>query len=585
MALPARTPLPAVPALLAASLLAASLLAASLLAASHHTAPIVVVRASAPAAETASVTLLATTDLHAHLLPYDYFTRQPAARGLAAAASLVEEVRREMRHTLLVDVGDTIQGSPLASVYQASVAAGTATAPEPMMSAMNALGYDAMVVGNHEFNFGPGSLEAARRAARFPWLSSNVRREDGRPAFVPFVLKDLGGVKVAIVGVTTTAVPQWEKPENIRGLVFEDPVEALDRTLAELERERPDVVVAAVHGGLDRDPLTGVLHPGEKPGENPVFAIAERFPQLAAIVYGHTHRREEGRRVNGLLLVQPRNWGMEVARIDLALERAPGGRWHLAGASSRLLAVTPETAADPRVVEIARPYHEAAERWLDREVAVAPADLTAARGRLEDTALVDAIHEVQLHAARADVSFTALFQPRVRVSRGPVTARDVAALYVYDNELYAIEGNGRMVREALENAARYFRTCPEPSCARGPLVDPDVRGYNYDMAQGVEYEIDLTRPAGQRVRNLRRGGVPLRDEEPLRIALNSYRAAGSSGYTMFQGARVAWRSGRDIRDLMVDYYREKGRLPERPDGNWRLVPPRAVETLAQEEAR
>ena len=191
---------------------------------------------------------------------------------------------------------------------------------------------------------------------------------------------------------------------------------------------------------------------------------------------------------------------------------------------------------------------------------------------------------MQLHYAGADVSFSSLFDPRVRVARGPVTVRELAALYLYDNELYAIEGNGRMVREALENAARYYRTCPEPSCSRGPLVDRGITGYNYDMAQGVEYEIDLTRPEGQRVRNLRYRGAPLRDDEPLRIALNNYRAAGSAGYTMFRGAKVVWRSGREIRDLMVEYFGTRRRLPVRPDGNWRLSRPRALETLALEEA-
>jgi len=165
-----------------------------------------------------------------------------------------------------------------------------------------------------------------------------------------------------------------------------------------------------------------------------------------------------------------------------------------------------------------------------------------------------------------------------------VTVRELAALYVYDNELYAVEGDGRMVREALENAARYFRTCPEPTCAAGPLVDRAVAGYNYDMAQGVEYAVDLTQPPGRRVRDLRYRGAPLRDDQPLRIAVNNYRAAGSAGYTMFRRAEVVWRSGREIRDLMADYFALKKRLPEKPDGNWRLLPPRAVETLVREEA-
>jgi 2',3'-cyclic-nucleotide 2'-phosphodiesterase/3'-nucleotidase len=538
--------------------------------------------AAPPPAETVTVTVLATTDTHGLVYPWDYFTRQPAPRGLAAAATLVARVRREAPDALLIDCGDTIQGSPLASVHQAAVRAGRTRSPEPMMLAMNRMGYDAMVVGNHEFNFGLESLAAAREAARFPWLSANT--SGAVPPFAPYLVKTVGGVKVAIIGVTTAAIPQWEKPEHTRGLSWLAPEEGVRRALAELERERPDVVLAAVHGGLDRDPVTGARRPRETAGENSAWQIAELFPRLAAVIYGHTHRREEGLRVGPVLLVQPRPWAMDVARVDLTLTRAPGRPWTLAGASSRLLAVLPDTPADPEILALARPYHEAAERYLDQEVAESPAELSAERGRFEDSPLLDAIHEVQMHYARAEVSFSALFNTRARLPRGKVTARELAALYVYDNELYAVEGTGRMVRQALENAARYFRTCPEPSCARGPLVDGGVAGYNYDTAQGVEYEIDLLRPEGQRVRNLRHRGAPLDDDRPLRIALNSYRAAGSAGYSMFRDARVVWRSGREIRDLMVEYFGAGRALPGRADGNWRLVPPRAVRTLALEEA-
>jgi len=564
-------------------------LATLLLAAAALAAPATAARPQAPAPagrpDTVTVTLIATTDMHGNLYPYDYFTRKPAARGLAAAATLVEQLRRETPNTLLVDCGDTIQGSPLESVHQAAVRAGTTKAPDPMMLAMNALGYDAMVVGNHEYNFGLANFEAARQAARFPWLSANTRVAAGGPAaFAPYLLKTVAGVKVAVIGITTAAIPEWEKAENIRGLSFDAPSDGVRRALVALEAERPDVIVAAVHGGIDRDPETGAVRPGEKPGENPAWTIAEKFPQLSAVVFGHSHQREPGRRVGGVLLVQPRNWAMEVARVDFTLSRGPDGKWALSETKSRLLPVTPETKPDPRVTEIARPYHEAAEKWLDQPVARSAATLDGARGRFEDSALVDAIHEVQLHYTRADVSLTALFSPRVHVGAGPVTAREVAALYLYDNELYAVEGSGRMLREALENAARFFRTCPDAACDHGPLVDPDVRGYNYDMAQGVDYEIDLTQPAGRRVKDLRFRGAPLRDDQPLTIALNNYRAAGSGSYTMFRGAKVVYRSGRDIRDLMVDYFREKGSLPAGPDGNWRIVPPAAVETLAREAA-
>jgi 2',3'-cyclic-nucleotide 2'-phosphodiesterase/3'-nucleotidase len=280
-----------------------------------------------------------------------------------------------------------------------------------MMLAMSRLGYDAMVVGNHEFNFGLASLAAARAGARFPWLSANTETGGALPPFAPYLVRSVAGVKVAVIGITTPAIPQWEKGENIRGLAWIAPAEAVRRALVSLADEKPDVILLAVHGGLGQDPETAVARAHELPGENPVWELAERFPQLAAVIYGHSHAREPGRRVGGVLVVQPKNWAIEVARVDLALEREPGGSWRLAEVTSRLLPVTPETPADPEILALARPYHEAAERELDRPVAESTVALSAARGRFEDSALVDAIHEVQLHFAQAQVSFASRSRP------------------------------------------------------------------------------------------------------------------------------------------------------------------------------
>ena len=244
--------------------------------------------------------------------------------------------------------------------------------------------------------------------------------------------------------------------------------------------------------------------------------------------------------------------------------------------------VTEETEADPEILRLAKPYHDLAERYLETRVAESPADLASSLGRVEDTALVDAIHEVQLHYAKADVSFTALFNTQVRVPKGPVTVRQIAALYPYDNELYAVEGDGRMVKAALENAARFYLSCKNAACDQGPLINRAVMGYNYDMAQGVSYEVDLTRPVGQRIQNLRWKGSPLRPEQKLRIAINNYRAGGSAGYGMFRDARILWRSTEDLRSLVVAYFIERRRLPAEPDNNWRIEPEGARRTLRKE---
>jgi 2',3'-cyclic-nucleotide 2'-phosphodiesterase / 3'-nucleotidase len=283
-----------------------------------------------------------------------------------------------------------------------------------------------------------------------------------------------------------------------------------------------------------------------------------------------------------VLVVQPKNWAASLARIDFTLHRDSGGRWKLADKRSRLIPVTPSTQAAADILEIARPYHDLAERYLELPVANSGRELDSALGRVQDTALVDAVQTVQLFYSHADVSFTALFSPRLHVPKGPVTVRQIAALYPYDNELYLIEGNGKMVKDALENAARYFLSCKGERCNQPPLVNGRVMGFNYDVAEGVDYEIDLTRPEGDRIRNLTWKGKPLPPEQPLKLAVNNYRAAGSAGYSMYKNAKILWRSGEEIRDMIVHYYGERKQLPVEPDNNWRVLPEAARRTLEKQ---
>jgi 2',3'-cyclic-nucleotide 2'-phosphodiesterase / 3'-nucleotidase len=535
------------------------------------------------------ITVLATTDLHGNIYPYDYLTGRPAPRGLAKIATLIRAERAKNPNTLLIDSGDTIQGTPLESVWQTYVRTGKLPlglrfpgrppVSDPMMLVMNRLGYDAMTIGNHEFNFGLATLDRARADARFPWLAANV---SGPKPFDKYIVKTVGGVTVGVIGITTPAVPTWEKPENYRAYTFVDAKAAALQAVAELKaKHKPDIVIASVHAGLERDPVTGAPRAGDVPRENMVYAIATEVPGIDAVAFGHTHQTVENQTLNGVVLVQPKNWGMSLGAIDFTVEPRPGGGWRVKDKSSRLIPVNKNTAADPEVMAIAAPYHEITERYLNTPVAVATQPLHAGYSRVEDSAMIDAIHEVQLHYAKADVSFASSFNPRAAIAKGPVTVRQIASLYLYDNELYAVEGTGKMVREALENAARFYNSCPTPACDSGPLINRGVIGYNYDIAQGVSYEIDVTRPVGQRVRNLRFRGAPLADERKLIIAVNNYRAGGSGGYTMFRGAPVVWRSYDDIRELMIRYYSERP-FPSKPDGNWRVVPPAAAATLQRE---
>jgi 2',3'-cyclic-nucleotide 2'-phosphodiesterase/3'-nucleotidase len=375
---------------------------------------------------------------------------------------------------------------------------------------------------------------------------------------------------VAIIGITTPSVCAVAEGAGNGALRCLGGVEAAQSAVEEVrQRYHQDLIVAAIHAGLGHS------------GGNMVTAVADRVPGIDAIVYGHSHQQQAGLRVGNVLLVEPKNGGVSLARLDFDLEKTAAG-WKLTGKRSRLIPADKQVAADPEVLSLAKPYHDSAERYLKTPLLESAADLSGALGRVRDNALVDAIHEVQLYYAKADVSFAAMFDPGVRIRKGPVTVREIAALYPYDDELCAVESDGGMVKAALENSARYYLSCRDALCAQGPLINRGVAGFNYDTAQGVTYEIDLTQPAGQRIQNLRWQGRPLLPSQKLRIAINSYRAGGSGGYDAFRNARVLWRSNEDVRDLIVRYFTERHSLPLKPDDNWRVTPEGARRTLQAE---
>lgn len=558
--------------------------------------------ALAASAREVTVRVLATTDLHGNIYPFDYFAAKEAPRGLAKIATLIAAERASNPNTLLIDCGDTIQGSPLEGVYQSRVLHGNlpfnlpatqpATAPDPMMLAMNALGYDMMTVGNHEWNFSLKNLNAARDTAKFPWISASIAVEPKARVkpFAPWFVKTVGGVKIGVIGITTPSEPAWEKPSNYAGYHFRQGKEAATAAVAELKaKEHPDVILIAAHAGLETGVRNGVIlttpDPIENlPGENMVYQLAKEVPGIDAIIFGHTHSELAAGKIGDVLLMQPRNWGMSLGEMDFRLEDGPDGHWHISSKNSRVIPVTASTPVDPAILAIGKPYHETAERILDAPVAESPIAMSGATGRVEDSPMVAMIQATQLAYAKADVSFASIFNAGLRISKGPVTVRQIAGLYLYDNTLYAIEGSGKMVRDALENAARFFLGCTG-ECNTGPLVNPAVLGFNFDMAAGVEYEIDIRQPVGSRIRNLRYKGQPLADDQKLRIALNNYRYGGGGGYSMFRSSPVVWRSTEEIRDLIIDYYTERKTLPDKALGTWKVLPEAAATELLHEALR
>jgi 2',3'-cyclic-nucleotide 2'-phosphodiesterase/3'-nucleotidase len=527
------------------------------------------VAGSAPAR--VHVVVLGTTDLHGNLFPVDYYTDKPDNRGLAKLATLIKQVRRETPNVLLIDSGDTIQGTPLEYYHNKK----NNQPRDPMMLAMSALNYDSMTVGNHEYNFGLTVLEKARREAEFPWLSANTyNKGTNQTHYRPYLVKEIAGVRIGVLGLTTPGIPNWENAPNFAGLEFHEPLAEAKKWVPLLRgKERVDVVVIAMHMGLEQDLRTGEVNPGQVQNENQAIAIAEQVPGVDLIFMGHTHRDNPSVTINGVQLIQANYWGRHLARVDLYLEKTGqhGKGWRIAARAARTIPVDDRVAPDPEILKVGEPYDRETQAWLSRPIGQSAAELTAADARFRDTAILDLIQRVQLEAGKADVSMAAVFNSEARIAKGPVTVRDIAGLYVYENTLVVLEVTGQQFRDALEHSAKYFRPY-EPGKTPAELVDEKIPAYNFDIAEGVSYVLDITKPVGQRIENLQYQGKPLAPTQKLRLATNNYRVNGGGGYTMYKGAPVVYRSSAEIRELIIDWVERHQTIPTEPTDNWRIVP-------------
>ena len=517
-----------------------------------------------------TITLLSTTDIHGHIEPWDYYANKTADLGLAKIATLIRHARAEAPHALLLDCGDTIQGTPLAYYF----AEKDTSKPNPTIAAFNALHYDAMAVGNHEFNFGEQVMWNAKRESQFPWLAANVRQaySNGIKHIDSYVIKNVDGVRIGIVGFVTPGIPRWDVPEHYLGYEFESILTAAQRVIPEV-RKQVDLLVVIMHSGLDRDPQNGAAAPDQIDNENAAWELADQVPAIDVIFYGHTHREMPELMVHGVLLSQAKNWGQSLAYADVEMSR-DAGHWSVASKHSKTIPVTPDVAADPEIMKLAEPYQEATQKYLDTPIATSAKELTGQYSRYEDDPLVDLIHKVQRDAGHADVSMATMFFPGVKIPAGPVTVRQAAALYVYENTLYVVQMTGAQLKDALEHAASFFAAWPlaEGQPARLP-------GYNADSAEGVSYVIDLTQPVGQRIRDLTFRGKPLDPGQQLRVAINNYRYTGGGRYSVYQGLPVVYRSPVEIRELMIDYLSRTHAIPAVADGNWKIVPPEALAAI------
>ncbi|RSS93489.1 bifunctional metallophosphatase/5'-nucleotidase [Streptomyces sp. WAC02707] len=569
---------------------------------------------AAPAAEAApahkgrrrpkryALTVLGTTDLHGHVFNWDYFKDAEYtdsagnAQGLSRVSTLVKQVREEKgRHnTLLLDAGDTIQGTPL-TYYYAKVDPITAEGGpvHPMAQAMNAIGYDAVALGNHEFNYGIETLRKFEEQCDFPLLGANaVDAKTLKPAFPPYFMKTFRvkgapPVKVAVLGLTNPGIAIWDKAYVQGKLAFPGLEEQAAKWVPKLRSMGADVVVVSAHSGSSGTSSYGDQLPYV---ENAAAEVARLVPGIDAILVGHAHQEiAELKVVNEktgktVVLSEPLCYAERLTLFDfeLVFER---GRWHVESVRASLRdSATVED--DPEITRLLADEHAQVVAYVNQVVGTATETLTTVEARYKDAPIVDLITKVQedvVTRALAGTEFASLpvlaqaspFSRTSQIPAGEVTIRDLSSLYVYDNTLVAKLMTGAQLRAYLEYSAEYYvRTAAGASVDVEKLTNANGRpDYNYDYVSGLTYEIDIAQAPGSRIKNLAHGGVPLADDARFVLAVNNYRANGGGAFPHVASARELWSESTEIRTRIAEWVTEKGVLDPKDFASvdWRLT--------------
>jgi 2',3'-cyclic-nucleotide 2'-phosphodiesterase/3'-nucleotidase len=520
----------------------------------------------------ADLIIAATTDIHGRVRGWDYYRDAPDTMGgLARVATIIDSLRRvSPLLPVVVDAGDIIQGNPLAF----AAARVDSTMPNPVIAAMNVIDYDAAVVGNHEFNYGVPYLDKAVKEAGFPLLGTNVYRPDGTRKFQDWSLSSRRGIRIAIVGATTPGSMVWDR-DNLAGrLVIRDIVPEVGASVRSARGAGADVVVVALHSGLD-EPSSYDTVSAPIPSENVAARVAREVPGIDVIVYGHSHQEMADTTINGVLLMQPKNWAQSVAIAHLRLERR-NGRFRVLGKRSSIVQAHGH-AENAQVLAVTQQGHRAAVAYATAAVGTTNTAWRADSARVVDSPLIDFVLAVEARATGAQLASTAVFDRNVSIPPGPVTVAQLAALYPYDNTLRAVRVTGAQLRAYLEQSARYFRKLADGSFD----TDPRIPGFNYDVVSGVDYTIDVDRPIGARITKLQYKGRDVAATDTFTMALNNYRQSGGGGFSMLREAPVVYDHQQEIRQLLIDEVRARGSLDPKDyfQPNWQLLPAAAIAPL------
>ncbi len=485
-----------------------------------------------------TIKLVITSDVHGNIFPTNYTSVDNIEPyGLARISTAVKEFRKQ-GEVILLDNGDSFQGTPLLTYAQKF----TKQRVNPIAASFNHLNYDFINLGNHDFNYGEETLIDFINSNNAKLLTSNVKYNNEQLGHTQII--ELGDKSIALIGVVTHYIPNWERPAHIEHFTFEDAYTHLNEAVQTI-KDDVDLVIAMYHGGLEKDPETGV--PTERlTGENQGYAMCD-IEGLDLLITGHQHRSLI-ETINGTLITQNAFKGDEFVSIDIDLETM--------NMSAQLIKSAPYPA-DEDLLSLFSELNDKTQVWLDQDVghlrdgAILIEDEFDAR--LHKHPLVSLVNQVQIDRSKAQLASAALFNGVTGFNQN-ITMRDLVNTYLYPNTAVVKEMSGAALREMLEFSARYFALDDEGNITSSPEFEhPKPQHYNYDMVDGVDYTIKVSNPRGERIVSLQYNGKDVQDTDTFTLCVNNYRAMGGGNYSMVAAAPTVQEIQEDMQDTIMQY--------------------------------
>ena len=550
--------------------------------------------------QTVTLRIVETSDVHGSFFPYDFITRKPKRGTLARVSTYVNKLRAELgENVILVDNGDILQGQPTCYYYNYIDTESTNVAAD----VINYMHYDAETFGNHDVETGHACYDKWIKEVNCPMLGANIiDTKTGKPYVPPYTILNRQGVKIAIIGMITPAIPNWLTEDIWSGLRFDEMVSTARYWMDYLQKnEHPDVVVGLFHSGKEGGIKTAEYE------EDASIRVAQEVPGFDLVLFGHDHTRHnevvtnvEGKPVTCL---DPANNAISVAdaTIQLTLRK---GKVISKTVSGNIVDVVDEPL-DEAFMEHFKPHMEKVSAFVNRQIGVFKNTISTRDSYFGNSAFNDFILNLQLQITGADISFNAPLSFDASIKKGPVTVSDMFNLYKFENQLYVMRLTGEEIRKHLEMSYNlWMNTMTSPDdhlllLSESTYGDQQRLGFknfsfNFDSAAGIDYIVDVTKPDGQKVKILQMSnGEPFDETKWYKVAVNSYRGNGG-GELLTRGAgiprdelekRVIWRSDRDQRYYLMKEIERMGEVDPQPNNNWKLVPEEWVKPAAERDRK